>query len=183
MGIAQIPDSHFSTVEFCASNPHQPRASKGCLYSQGIARMHHLMNEKQSILRFSLAQGRNNLPALLCSAARLQGGVLQVKTLPYNLKKGSGKAGAASKGATAPWGKRGLMRGKNVNYCLSSITDKNDNNISWVNKGYFNLPESVLSFHKQLPLAIWYMRHLLVSAQLLTSLSFPAKLRFPTGRR
>lgn len=111
--------------------------------------------------------------------AGLEGGVLQVKPLPHDLKKGSAEAGAASKAATAPWGKRGLRRGKNVNYCLSSITDKNDNNISWLNKGYFHLAENVLSFHKQLPLAIWYMRHLLLSARLLTSLAS----RFLTGRR
>lgn len=97
-----------------------------------------------------------------------------MKTLPYDLKKGSAEAGAASEAATAPWGQQRAQERKNVNYCLSSITDKNDNNISWVNKGYFNLAENVLSFHKQLPLAIWYMSHLLFAAQLLTSLGFPA---------
>lgn len=101
-------------------------------------------------------------------------GDLQVKTLPMTSKKALQKQELLPRQPQPPEGKRGLRRGKNVNYCLSSITDRNDNNISWVNKGYFNLAENVLSFHKQLPLAIWYMRHLLFSAQLLTSLSFPA---------
>lgn len=153
LGIAQIPNSHFSTGKVCASNPHQPAVGKGCMYSMVIVKIHHLVNEKQPIESFSLVSTEK--------PASTSGGVPQVKTLPHDLKKGSGKAGAASKAATAPWGKRGLMGGKNVNYCLSSIADRNDNNISWVNKGYFNLPENVLSFHKQLPLAIWYMRHLL----------------------
>lgn len=72
---------------------------------------------------------------------------------------------------------------KNVNYCLSSTTDKNDKSISWVNKGYFHLRENVISSHKQLPLAMWYTRHLLFSVQLLTLFSFPTKIRFLTGRR
>lgn len=72
---------------------------------------------------------------------------------------------------------------KNVNYCLSSTTDKNDKSISWVNKGYFHLIENVISFHKQLPLAMWHTRHLLFSVQLSTLFSFPTKIRFLTGRR
>lgn len=46
--------------------------------------------------------------------AGLEGGVLQVKPLPHDLKKGSAEAGAASKAATAPWGKRGLRRGEKM---------------------------------------------------------------------
>lgn len=53
--------------------------------------------------------------------------------------------GAGTGAATDPWGKRGFMRvKKNVDYCLGSITDKNDKNISRVNKGCFDCMENVI---------------------------------------
>lgn len=65
---------------------------------------------------------------------------------PEQLQRSPGSSGGAGTGAAAdPCGEKGFMRAKkNVNDCLSGITDKKGKNTSRVNKGYFNPIENVI---------------------------------------